>query len=600
MSLLTVIFFFISTFGFGYSITRFVKESDNFLERNLMRLGFGLAVLPALGLLFVLFRIPLDWRIFLALSLVVPLIYLIKNIKNISPELKVKIKKSYIPIAIMLIIFFLSFFMYHKGAFIYPYLEDDDPWSHASAAKYVSIEKTVLTPEPIFHYMDPYPPTYDLLFGVLHQTNNSVKWTLKFFNALIISMSLIFFYFFMNEFSGNSKKALFATFCLAAVPAFLSHFIWALALTVPLYFVVFYAVGRIKYDKKWWIVTGVVMITTLTSSPTHSTYFGIFFVLYYLTKTILERKFLVYHTLAGILGLVGSFILWWLPMIFKHTYVGLLKGLGLYGRNIAAIEGTADRAYTAMDFFVAKGQNMINNPIGIGIVLSILTIIGIIAIVLKNKSLMERKNNWIIIAFVWFLMTLYAVNAINMPIKLSPFRAWMLLAIPLCMIAAEGLWLLFSLTRNIGIVKILIVILVIIGIVFTSAVQKYTVNTAQWPPGGFWTSNEEIQGYVWLDQNTPLGSRVFSFGNQGIIIGFSRDTCSWCPDIKQFNKNGINESVIDIHKWLVSNEYEYLVIDGSTARRFGAETVNSKIQEIANTTLFRPIFQNPGILILEV
>ena len=97
--------------------------------------------------------------------------------------------------------------MYHKGAFNYPYLEDDDSWSHAMGVEYVSIEKTVFEKTSVgFHYIDPYPPAYEMLFGIIHQTNDSIYWTLKFFNALIISLSIIFFYFFAKVLSKSPKN----------------------------------------------------------------------------------------------------------------------------------------------------------------------------------------------------------------------------------------------------------------------------------------------------------------------------------------------------------------------------------------------------------
>ena len=145
--------------------------------------------------------------------------------------------------------------MYQKGAFSYPYLEDDDPWDHAKGIKFVSLEKTVDTPsyfeDRFFYYMDPYPPGYEATQGILHQTNDSIQWSMKFFNALIISLGIIFFYFFAREFIGNSKKALFATFVLAMIPCYLSHFIWAHALVITLFFPAMYCLERIKYDKKW-------------------------------------------------------------------------------------------------------------------------------------------------------------------------------------------------------------------------------------------------------------------------------------------------------------------------------------------------------------
>ena len=249
MSSVTILLFFVYTFCLGLTATSFVKNSDNFLERNLMRIGFGLALVPFLGLILNLLRIPIDWRLILLFSLAYPLYYIIKN--KPKPNLSFRLTKTDISILVMLAIFFINLYVYESGAFNYPYLENDDPWSHAMGVKYVSIEKTVFKKTSVgFHYIDPYPPPYDMLLGLLYQTNNSVYWTLKFFNALFVSLSTIFFYFFVKEITQiDRNKALFASFALASIPAFMSHFIWSISLTVPLYFVTFYALERIKYDK---------------------------------------------------------------------------------------------------------------------------------------------------------------------------------------------------------------------------------------------------------------------------------------------------------------------------------------------------------------
>ena len=673
MVYLSIILFFVYTFGLGFTITSFVKNSDNFLERNLMRFGFGLAFLPFLGLILNLLRIPLDWRLILVLSLVYPVYYLIRY--RPRPKLQLKITKTTISILAMLVLFAINLYIYTSGAFNYPYLEDDDSWSHAMSVKFVSIEKTVFAGvgNP-FHYIDPYPPTYDLLMGLLHQTNNSIYFTLKFFNALIISLSTIFFYFFVKEFSQNKNKALFATFALLSIPAFMSHFIWAISLAVPLYFVVFYALERIKWDKKWWIVATLSMATVLTATPTHSTYFGLFFVLYLVTKVILERKILIWHTLAGTLGLLLSFLFWWLPMILDYGLKGTIEGVGLNFRVLeergieVAFMGTGDKIYTLKDFFIAQKQNMINNPIGIGIFLSILTIVGLTFLFLKYKVLLKKENQWIVITLVWFIFTLYAVNASRFTIKLSPFRAWMLLAIPVCILAAHGFFFLIKkvpgiiywgvlgifeiffiinirnvievlyvqdllqMLNQIPILKIIIFsshrfvswvlipyiilisfliyvilsyfnkrisvpklsfsILLIMLIASSSGIPKYAVNTAQWPPGAFWTSGEEIGAYVWIRDNLPRNSHVFTFVNNGPVIGMDMYTCHWCKDVKYYMKNGFNQSAQETYDWLKSKKYEYIIFDGQTLRDFGLNESVSKMEGLAESGLFQPIFQN--------
>jgi len=195
MSLITIVLFFIYSWGLGFTITSFVKNSENFLERNLMRIGIGLGVFVVLGILLNLFYIPLDWKIFLALSLIYPLFIFFRKIKNFkNPELKLRLKKSNLNIAIVLIIFFFCLYMYAGGSLKYPYLEDEDPWTHSVSTKYISTEKTIDAPKNYyFPYIDPYPPGYDMLMGILHQTSASISWTLKFFNGLIISLGIVFF-----------------------------------------------------------------------------------------------------------------------------------------------------------------------------------------------------------------------------------------------------------------------------------------------------------------------------------------------------------------------------------------------------------------------
>ncbi len=599
MDVLTIILFFVYSWGLGFSATSFVRNADNFLERNLMRVGVGFSLITFVGFLLNLLRIPVHWWAILIFSMAYPVFYLVKNRESIAFEkIKVRITRYDISIILMLIIFIVNLYIYTSGAFAYPYLEDDDPWSHSFGVKYFAVEKSAFSDH--IRYMDPYPPAYDMLMGTLLQTNNSIYWTLKFFNALIISLSVIFFYFFVREFTDNRKKALFAAFFLAAIPCYLSHFIWGIALTMPLFFVSFYATERIKKDKKWFIVAGLVMVTTLTSSTTHSVYFGLFFVLYIITKIIALRKIPLWESAAGLLGLGLSFVLWWLPMIIKHGMDGVLRGIGLQGQSVLNVAGTADRAYSLGDFIFAKTQNMINNPIGIGIVLSILTFIGLVVIALKYKNMLKKENNWMIITLVWFIFTLYAVNSANMPIKISPFRTWVLFAIPLCIIAAEGTMLLLNLFRRAVVLKYILFIGILVGVILTSGYQKYAVNTSQWHPGGFWASSEEIAGYLWLKDNIPKDSTVFTFDNDAPIIGMDMMTCFWCEDVREYKKIGFNLSAEKNYNWLKEKGYEYIVIDSETVRKFGTERTNKKINEIVSINKFQVIYNKPGLILFKV
>ena len=127
MAILSILAFLGITFGLGTLAAMFAKQSENFLERNLMKIGIGLGFFITLGLLFNLVRIPLDYRIFLGISLASILFYLFKTkaVKSINLS-NFKLTQSELWIFAMLVLFFITFFMYYKGAFSYPYLEDDE------------------------------------------------------------------------------------------------------------------------------------------------------------------------------------------------------------------------------------------------------------------------------------------------------------------------------------------------------------------------------------------------------------------------------------------------------------------------------------------
>lgn len=612
MPALSIVLFFVYTWGFGIGAGLLARESEDFLERNLMRVGIGLGAMLAFGLLLNILKIPLDWRIFLSVSILLIFIRFYNDFRKGKFALNQKGFSVNAFSLLMLLLFFASFYMYVKGAFAYPYLEDDDSWSHAMGAKYVSIEKTVFAGvgNPL-HYLDPYPPLYDMLMGILHQTNNSVFWTLKFFNALIVSLSIIFFYFFAKEFTGSSKKALFASFALFAVPAYLSHFIWAIALTMPLFFASFYSVEKIKQDKRWWMIAAIVIAAAVTSSPTHSAYFGLFLLIYLIGRTFAERKFFIYEFLAGFCGLLLSLILWWIPMIKAYGFKGLIKTFLGSNPSVVGIAGTGDRVYSLSDFIFAQKSNMINNPIGIGIILSLLVATGIIVILSKYKDLFRRESCYKFIALLWFVFAFYAVNAARFPVKLSPFRAWILLAIPVSLLSGEAISLIENFAKSIArsvsksnavinMSSLLVLVILFYGIIMTSFIPKYTVNTALWPPGGFWTSNEEIQGYMWFKDNIPNGKKVFTFSNNALILGLDKFICHWCDDVRSYQRSGFSNTAEQDYEWLKKDKYTYIIIDGQAARKFGSNETNHKVQGFIGSGKFRPIFSNNGIIIFEI
>jgi hypothetical protein len=85
-----------------------------------------------------------------------------------------------------------------------------------------------------------------------------------------------------------------------------------------------------------------------------------------------------------------------------------------------------------------------------------------------------------------------------------------------------------------------------------------------------------------------------------LIIGLDKFICHWCEDINDFQKNGFNKSAEKTYNWLKSKNYDHIIIDGQTSRKFGANETNNKIQSFINSNQFRPVFNNNGLIIFGI
>jgi hypothetical protein len=410
------------------------------------------------------------------------------------------------------------------------------------------------------------------------------------------------------------------------IPSYLSHFIWAHALAVTLFFPAMYCLERIKEDKKWMWPSMMVIAGIFVTQPTQAVKIGLLMAGYFVIKSVLSKKFLVHTFLAMVLGVTASFSWWfnkWQSLIGYHTssilasdkysYLGALEPTSLIMKIKTAFpnnSGTATRVYTFADFFVAKAQNMINNPIGVGVVLSLLLLASILFICFKYKSML--KNHYLAITLFWFITTFLLVNSMtfNLPIGLFAFRVWMLMAIPISILVGEIIWVMYKAGRSIEkqiklkhVLSGLLILLVVLGIWFTSGKQKYAVNTAAWGPGGSWSSMEELQGYVRLFE-LPANSKVYPLGGDYYsflyLAGFDKSACLWCDDEVEFGNRNINLSSEQIHSWLKEKDYEYTLIDGKFAIKHGANETNEKINDLLSSNLFQPVQQAQATLLLRV
>jgi len=599
--------------GFGFSLTHYlIKKFDNKLEKHLMSLGIGLGLFPITAVTLNLLRIPLHWSVFLILALIVPLIVLSKSKIKIS---KPKITKTTINILIVILISIIFLGIYVKGANTYPYLEDDDPWLHAESTKYISLEKTAYEPSNYdLFYLDPYPPSFDILMGVLHQTNNSIMWTLKFFNVLIISLGIIFFYFFALQLSKNKNKAILSTFTIAVLPSFMSHFIWAQTLALVLFFPAFYALLKIKENKGWGVIALIIIASILVTQPSSAVIFGIMGFIYWISKLssnyfnnkkiFSKKNNLIFFSLIS--GVLLS-LLYWIPMFIRWGFEGTLQGIRFSKKLIsdATLDTSGGIIYGLKDFIIAPLQSKMDQPTGLGIFIFLILVFTILLLLINIKKV--KKSTYLTTCLLWFIFTLIGIEGNAFSIKLFPHRFWVFFAIPVALLVGEGILTLSRSLKNKNVRYSLLSIL-FIGILWTSAYPKYVVETSNWPAGASWTSYDEINGYLWL-KTLPPDTKVFTYNvHDHHIIGLDKYSCSWCKEVVDFRENILEKDIDELYTFLKKQEYKYLIISGMSfkylGKEFGEEKTKEKINEILrdiqNSTKFSAAHQTKGAIILKV
>lgn len=634
--IVSIVAFFFIAWSFGYTVLRLSKADpeEHPVHEFIAQLAVGLAAFSFLGVILNALNVPLHLSVYLVLGAIYPAYVLVRAIRGKQriawrvPQGIWKEQSTYVLLALGAILIF-TFVLFHKGAFGYPYLENDDPWNHAQAAMYIARERTYdIDPQVrelnggYAFYLEPYPPTYGIIMGLMRQANDSVIWTLKFFNVLLITLTLAFAFIFFKAYLESDLKAVFATFILAALPSFMSHFIWSQTLAIALIPVGLYATVRAINSPSWRIPAVISVASALVTQPVVSFVFGI-------TVALLAAAVFLHDLttrkgpagkrfartasvlIAGAGGLALSFAYWGVQLA-KWGLDGILaaKGGELTGGGWAG--AYALQRYTFSEVFFPPHASRIDQAVGWGPVLTIALVAGIIAMLLLLPRMLRKETGWAAPhMLLWFLLLAYATFApsFGMP-GWGSHRTWAYMAIPLAAVTAVGI---FAAARGIAgkrdSILLAIIALVAAGIALTSIPAKAAVQTAMWPPGAQWTAVEangqlqypDLQGHLAMMELIPKNSRVFAFcGGDTRAIGFDMQADPWSHAHSSFRRHAINASGEEIVRFLTDHRYGYITVDIACARDHGENATNALAQRLSETGRFRQVHAQPGFILAQV
>ena len=519
------------------------------------------------------------------------------------------LSRNYLYYGIVLAAAILLFITYYQGAFAYPYLEDDDPWEHAVAVKYVADEKTYYQPsgEAISHYLEPYPPTYDAILALVYQINGSVFLTLKVFNVILIALGILFFFVFVFElFDLQASTA--ATVILVVLPSSMSHFIWSHTLGLVLFFPAFFVVYKAFSDKQWRIPAVVLIAAEMIAHPFVSVLFGVFFIIFLLVF-LLQKDYASFRSgfIIGFFGVLLSF-LYWGQQLLRHGLENILHGHtgGFGGVASSGLETAADLyinpAYTLSDLLIAPLMTKIDQPTGFGVLAFVLALLGFFYLCAYHK-----KKNYLVVA-LWFAVTFIGLMGGHLPFSILTHRFWAYASIPFAICAA--LFIVFILkhfwTKKIPFVLIsLLLFFGIFGIPFfdsfnmyTSWYPKYVVETSQWPPGVAWSSVQELEGYMWMHDNLVEKKVLSLCKEERFLIVFDIDTAFPNSAMNEFRKNLATKTVDEILE--KSAGYDALSLEYSCVKKgyLTEEELNTFANGLASE--FSVLFMNDEVVVYSL
>jgi len=603
--------FYIIVAGLG-QLTLSYKTETRFLERW----AVGLALIPVLGVLLNLLHIPLDWRIFLGLGLLGSAGTFFRKRTQGQPLIPaIHLPKPTWQTAVIMCVMVFAVVIYCWGPFQYPWLEDDDPWSHAAGIKYIALEHNLNAPDGLFQYLNPYPPGYDLILGLMHQISPSLYVTLKFFNGVFVVLGFAFFYLMSRELMVRRSTSALALFFLALVPCYLTHFIWAHSLVITLFFPAFYFLLKSLKDRSYILPAAICWGAVTLIQPTQPIKFAIMallMIMAYSRTGIRWRNLILIAALAGAISL-----LWWGPVLFKSlsgsSHVALRAGAKIVGatsETTSVIEnifsptlGTATQAYSWMHFLFIANPNLINNPTGLTPIYVFLASLGML-ISLKRISQRGRTDQTKachLTLLLWTIFTFLGINSMtfHLPVGLFAFRFWMLFAIPISLLCAEGLYT-FSHQMSHPWKQALIIGLFLVATIRTSLPFKWWFNTSEWSYGVHWVDDEDINGYVWLRQTLPVNTKVFAFTDNILVLGHDMRSDFWTPEYQQQLGEGFRLEPNVLHRRLAAQGYDAVIITPRDLGKFGRDAVNEKLRALFQHPGFRLIFQNEAVKIFQV
>ena len=293
----------------------------------------------------------------------------------------------------------------------------------------------------------------------------------------------------------------------------------------------------------------------------------------------------IYAYVIGLIIGVGFFLI---PMVLKYSLSGMIEFLGLGGVKLYNISLESPFMYDVIDLFMVPIVNKINTPVGVGFIMMTLSVLGIFFI-FKYKLYKSAAHK---ILIFWFIVTFLNVFSLYLPTKIYPHGWWVFFTIPLCLLCGETFYKIFN--------NKIIFLIFVFGILATSAYPKVLINSTPWPPSTGLSEDGMIDGHIWLRDNLPPDTRVFSFVSGNKLQGFNMFFCEWCEQEKTLQEIFAVMTPYEIYFELDKRGYRYLIMNNWYTDQYGGNETFMQFKRITNSGYFEEAYSNPKFVVAKL
>jgi hypothetical protein len=257
--------------GAGCLICCRLDERASWLEWLQTRVVLGLAALPIAAITsFELLRVPIrPW-----MALVLGGVGLVVGVRQAWRRWTPSGGRTQEPPAhraALLLLALSTFWSCLHGALAFPSFEGRDGWGHALGARYLletGVPRQPLPEWPLVHYVDAYPPLFDVLLSLASAWGGAVNAPIKAVSAMAAALAVPAFYFLVLRLVQSPRVAAVASALYAALPGNLTRHVWAHSLALVFLFVALHAAVRLRESSDWLIPGSMVTAGLMLTAPT--------------------------------------------------------------------------------------------------------------------------------------------------------------------------------------------------------------------------------------------------------------------------------------------------------------------------------------------